>query len=118
VLVVHGAHSVYFGMLGEHGFVGLFLFFCLIASCFATTGWVVRWARLHGDELSAQYANMFRFALIGFLVSGLFLGRMYFDYFYTLVACIGVLKRVCAQRWSEMEQAEEIEEPLEAAELA
>src|SRR5262249_15498543 len=35
--VIIGAHSVYFGLLAEHGFVGLFLYLALICSCFAST---------------------------------------------------------------------------------
>jgi hypothetical protein len=58
---------------------------------------------------------MFRFALVGFLTSGLFLGRAYFDYYYTLVACIAILRHVCKQVWSE---APEFEESVEVEALA
>jgi putative inorganic carbon (HCO3(-)) transporter len=91
---VHGPHSVYFGILAEHGFVGLFLYLTLIVSCFLSTAKIVKWAHMHGDEVAANYANMFRFSLVGFLTSGLFLGRAYFDYYYTIIACIVVLKNV------------------------
>jgi len=91
---VHGPHSIYFGVLAEHGFVGLFLYLSLIASCFRSASRVVRQGRLYGDRLIVQYANMFRFSLVGFLTSGMFLGRAYFDYFFTIVACIAVLKGV------------------------
>jgi hypothetical protein len=69
----------------------------------------LKWARLNGDEMTASYANMFCFSLVGFLVSGLFLGRQYFDYLYTIIACIVVLKRVAPLR------QREIEEPPEAS---
>ena len=39
---------------------------------------------------------MLQFSILGFLVSGAFLGRAYFDYFFTLVACVAILKRLCA----------------------
>jgi probable O-glycosylation ligase (exosortase A-associated) len=112
---VHGPHSVYFGILGEHGFVGLLLYLTLVGSCFASTRWVIRNARFYGDQIAANYAHMFSFALVGFLSSGLFLGRAYFDYFYTVVACIAVLKRQCKQAWSEMEAEDdrvEVEETV------
>lgn len=106
---VHGPHSIYFGVLGEHGFVGLFLYLALVCSCFASIHWVVKWGRLHGDEVAVLYANMFRVALIAFLISGLFLGRAYFDYYFTLVACIVILRCVCQSEWSKAG----VEQPLE-----
>ncbi len=98
-LDVHGPHSIYFGVLAEHGFIGLFLYLLLVGGCFYSAHWVVKWARFHGDEVAANYANMFRFSLVGFLMSGFFLGRAYFDYYYTIVACIVVLRRICATTW-------------------
>lgn len=91
---VHGPHSVYFGVLAEHGFPGLFLYLSLVASCFLTTSRVIRKARFEGDQLIIYYANMLRLSLVGFLASGAFLGRAYFDYFFTMVACIAVLHRI------------------------
>ena len=32
--VAHAAHSIYFQVLGEHGFIGLFLYLLLLASAF------------------------------------------------------------------------------------
>jgi hypothetical protein len=43
---------------------------------------------------------MFRFSLIGFLVSGFFLGRAYFDYYFAIVACLVVLDRVARDGWA------------------
>jgi probable O-glycosylation ligase (exosortase A-associated) len=106
---VHGPHSIYFGVLGEHGFVGLFLYLALVCSCFVSIHWIVKWGHFHGDEVVVNYGNMFRVALAAFLISGLFLGRAYFDYYFTLVACIVVLRRTCV---SEQVQTT-LEEPLE-----
>jgi probable O-glycosylation ligase (exosortase A-associated) len=103
---VMGPHSVYFGVLAEHGFIGLALYLTLVASCFVTTLRVARQAHLRGDLMIAQYANMFRFSLVGFLTSGLFLGRAYFDYYFTIVACIAILSRVARQEWAEESSAE------------
>ena len=105
---VHGPHSIYFGVLAEHGFIGLLsLFNPGRDACFASTHWIVKWAKLHGDETAVNYGNMFRFALVGFLISGFFLGRAYFDYYYTLIACIVVLRRVCKHAWSQSPEVAE-----------
>lgn len=113
-LEVHGAHSVYFGILGEHGIPGLLLFLSLIGASLYSLHEVQRWAKFHGDEVAASYAQMYRFSLVGFLTSGLFLGRAYFDYLYTILALIVVLRRVCFERWAAAAaEDEELEqEPL------
>ncbi len=102
-LDVHGPHSVYFGVLAEQGFPGLGLYLLLVGSCFASTYWVRKHAKYYGDDVAAKYALMLRLSLVGFLVSGAFLGRAYFDYFFTIVACVAVLTSVCRQRWAEQE---------------
>jgi hypothetical protein len=47
------------------------------------------------DALVANYAAMAQFGIIGFLVSGAFLGRAYFDYYFTLIGCALILDRLC-----------------------
>lgn len=96
---LHGPHSIYFGILAEHGFVGLGLFLALIGSCFASVLKIMRWARYCGDETAASYANMFGLSLVGFLASGTFLGRQYFDYYFTVIACVVILKKICFETW-------------------
>jgi len=91
---VHGPHSVYFGVLAEHGFVGLGFYLLLVASCFLSTFQLVRRGKKLGNRLTVEYANMCRFSLIGFLVPGAFLGRAYFDYYFAIVAFIAALKMV------------------------
>jgi probable O-glycosylation ligase (exosortase A-associated) len=103
---VHGPHSIYFGVLGEHGFVGLALYLTLVASNFASLYKIGKRAKRMGDEIISAYANAFGFSLVGFLTSGLFLGRAYFDYYFAVVCFIVVLKRVSRERWRQMEQDE------------
>jgi putative inorganic carbon (hco3(-)) transporter len=105
-----GPHSVYFQLLAEHGFPGLFLYLSMVLSCFVTGRRLAVEARRRGDHQLQQYANMFQVSFVGFLASGLFLGRAYFDYVFTLVACLAILKYVAAQRW-EQEDDEEEQEP-------
>jgi putative inorganic carbon (hco3(-)) transporter len=89
---VHGPHSIYFGVLAEHGFTGLAVYLTLVLSCFLGLGQIIRTARFHQDDLSISYANMLRFSLAGFLASGAFLGRAYFDFLFSIVACVAILR--------------------------
>ena len=104
---IRGPHSIYFGIVAEHGFPGLVLYLTLVGSCFLTAHRLVKQARFHGDQVVAHYANMFRFSLVGFLVCGAFLGRAYFDYYFTIVACLTVLERVARQEWAQKAQTDE-----------
>jgi O-antigen ligase len=102
---VHDSHSIYFGVLAEHGFIGFFLYYSLVVYCFYTLRRIIKIARFYGDEEGISYANMLRFSLISFLISGTFLGHAYFDFYFTLVACVAILARTCRQEWSAMEAA-------------
>jgi probable O-glycosylation ligase (exosortase A-associated) len=104
---VHGPHSIFFGVMAEHGFIGLALYLMMLAACIGSAMQALRWARFQGDEVAANYVYMFSFSLIAFLFSGLFLGRQYFDYMFTILACMIVLKRAFLKKWS----AAEAEEP-------
>jgi probable O-glycosylation ligase (exosortase A-associated) len=94
------AHSVYFQVLADQGYVGLLLYLTLLGSAFLTASRLVKWAKLCGDEMVMHYGNMFRFSLVGFATSGAFLSRAYFDYFFTIVACIAILKYLAFKQWA------------------
>lgn len=110
---IHGPHSVYFQVLAEHGYVGLALYLALVISCLATARRLVKMARYRQDHTIASYANMLRLSMAGFLISGIFLGRAYFDYFFSIVACLVILNRVALIEWTEpaTDDLEEIYEP-------
>ena len=106
-----GAHSVYFGLLAEHGYVGLMLYLLLVASCLASAHGLVKHGLRAGDSVVVSYANMFRFSLAGFLTSGIFLGRAYFDYFFAIAGCMAILKAVAREEWAQSDlEAEEASE--------
>jgi putative inorganic carbon (hco3(-)) transporter len=89
---VHAAHSIYFQVLGEHGYVGLFLFLLVGAFSFWTAGRIRREARARAETLWLYHlAGMIQVSMVGFAVGGAFLSLAYFDLPYnvmvTLVAC-------------------------------
>jgi probable O-glycosylation ligase (exosortase A-associated) len=105
IFAIYGPHSVYFQVLAEHGFIGLALYLALVLSCFASAWRIGRTARSRGDQEVALYAQMFQMSLVGFLISGIFLGLAYFDYFFTIVACIIVVGRAAKDRWAVKDRA-------------
>jgi putative inorganic carbon (HCO3(-)) transporter len=109
---VHGPHSIYFGMLAEHGYVGFALYFSVVLYCFLSLGRIVKQARFHGDEEAADYANMLRFSLVSFLAAGAFLGHTYFDFYFVILSCAAILRRVSREDLEAIDDSDE--EPLEA----
>lgn len=96
---VHAAHSIYFQVLGEHGFVGLALFLGIwlfvwkaARSLIRDTPDIVayRWCR----DLGA----MCQVSLIGYLVGGAFLSLSYFDLPYDILALVVMTKRWLADQ--------------------
>ena len=87
------AHSIYFQVMAEHGFVGLALYVSLILSTFVSLRQVL-W-RTRADPARRSFHNrakMIETSLAGYLVSGAFLSLSYFDLFFHLVAIAIVLK--------------------------
>jgi probable O-glycosylation ligase (exosortase A-associated) len=93
---VVSAHSIYFQVLGEHGFIGLILFLLLVASTLRTFGQVKRIAR-KSEELRWMYdwAVALQIGLAGYLVAGAFLSLAYFDLFYSFAAIAVIMHREC-----------------------
>ena len=92
---VHDAHSIYFEVLGEQGFIGLALFLILGLMTWRTASWIIRKAR--GDpekRWAADLAAMIQVSLVGYATAGAFLGLGYFDFYYTLVAVVVLCKTV------------------------
>ena len=86
-LDMHDAHSIYFQVLGEHGFIGLGLFLLLGLTTWLRCGQVIRLARKNPEQKWAgDLASMLQVSLLGYGVSGAFLGLAYFDYYYHLIA--------------------------------
>ncbi len=85
----HAAHSIYFSVLADHGYVGLALFLGIMFSAWRAGNRVIRQSKGRQDLLWAwELASMTQASLVGFAVGGAFLGLAYFDVFYLLVAIL------------------------------
>jgi putative inorganic carbon (HCO3(-)) transporter len=87
---IHAAHSIYFQVLGEHGFIGLFLYLVLGALTWRNGSWIIKNAKLDPElQWAADLATMLQVSLIGFSVGGAFLSLAYFDVpYYVMTAMI------------------------------
>jgi len=84
------AHSIYFEVLGEHGFPGLFLYLGLFALSWSRAGKLARLTRTDSD-ISAWVPLLMRMvqvSLVGFAVGGAFLSLAHFDLPYYILSFV------------------------------
>ena len=95
---VHSAHSIYFQMLGEHGYVGLFLFLTLGLMGWVTARRVIARSRTVPENAWAgQLARSIQVSLIGFGVGCAFVNISYWELqYYELVLLVAAYKLVTA----------------------
>jgi probable O-glycosylation ligase (exosortase A-associated) len=95
--IIRAAHSIYFQMLGNHGFTGLFLFLLMGFSTYRQAGWLRKnAASMPQARWAADLGSMIQVGLFGYAVGGAFLSLAYFDLPYDMMAMA-----VLARRWVE-----------------
>jgi probable O-glycosylation ligase (exosortase A-associated) len=92
---IHAAHSIYFQILGEHGFPGLILFVLLWWFVWRDAG-RLREIGARGPPFAwvGHLGAMIQVSLTGYLVGGAFLSLAYFDLPYDLLVLIVVARMV------------------------
>lgn len=96
---VHDVHSIYFEMMGEQGWIGLALFLTLAGMTWLRCSALShkRFAQDPETRWLHDLAPMLQVAMIGYFVSGAFLGLSYFDLYYDLVAITIIAAKLGAQ---------------------
>lgn len=92
---LHAAHSIYFQILGEHGFVGLALFVTLWLLVWRLAGRLRVSARGRAEtQWVADIGAMCQVSLAAYAVGGVFLSLAYFDLPYYLLVLL-----VVSEQW-------------------
>lgn len=93
--VVRSAHSIYFQMLGEHGWVGLVLFLLLWFLVWRDAAWIIKQSK---DRIELHWASdlarMIQVSLVGYAVGGAFLNLAYYDVPYDLLVALVVTRQL------------------------
>jgi len=93
------AHSIYFEVMGEHGFVGFGLFLALGVFTWLAAGRIRRATEETPDMAwMATLARMTQVSLVAYAIAGAFLGMAYFDYPYNLVLIVVICRSILAAR--------------------
>lgn len=104
---IHAAHSIYFQVLGEHGFIGLFLFMAIGASTWLVCRRLI-WAAAvrQQDRWAGELGAMVQVSMVGYAVGGAFLSLAYFDLPYNMMMLVVLAQRlVCRPRTSDQPAA-------------
>ncbi len=92
--LIQAAHSIYFQILGNHGFIGLAIFAALWLSTWRQAGWLrVNAAAVPQARWCADLGAMCQVALVGYAVGGAFLSLAYWDLPYDILMMV-VIARV------------------------
>jgi putative inorganic carbon (HCO3(-)) transporter len=96
---VHDAHSVYFEVMGEQGFIGFGMFMIIMAVAWMRGNSIIRRAKKVPELKWAQdLAGMVQVSIVGYATGGLFLGLSKFDFYWHLVAMLIILDYLIKQQ--------------------
>ncbi len=90
---LRAAHSIYFQVLGNHGFVGLFIFLGIWISTWRSASWIMKQTRnLSEQKWCYDLAVMSQVSLVAYAVGGAFLSLAYFDLPYEIMLLVAVTR--------------------------
>lgn len=120
---VLAAHSIYFMVLGEHGFVGLFLFLMMWTFVWFSAGRLrIQGSKNPQTQWLSHLGGMCQVSLAGYAVGGAFLSLSYYDLPYNILVLV-----VLGCRWMDgkewvkeaaQQQSEQAAESARNAKLA
>ncbi len=113
----HAAHSIYFQVLGEHGFIALGLFLLFWALVWRMCGQVAAMTRGRDDDQWAFWlAQMIKVSIVAYLVGGAFQNLAYWDMPYYLFVAIAVTRHCLRRAATEKSTHISIDAPVPAGE--
>lgn len=105
---VHDAHSIYFEVIGEHGWPGFALYMALALTAWLKASKIARQAKKHPSLLwLSDLARMSQVSLAAYATSGMFIGQAYFDFFYIIVVIIVVAESLLAKELKKIAEADD-----------
>lgn len=88
------AHSIYFEVLGDHGFVGLLLFLAIMGNAFVTALQIRRMTAFRSDLLWARdMSDTLALSCFAFTVGGAGVSLAYFETYYVVVCLLEALRQ-------------------------
>ncbi len=92
---VHAAHSIYFSVIADHGWIGFVLWFTIYLLSWFSASWVIRRGReLTELDWAVRLARMMQVGLVAYATGGAFLSLSYFDLPWHYVSIIVMLAEI------------------------
>ncbi len=96
---VHAAHSIYFSVLADHGWIGLLLFLLIFFLTWRNLEKIIKASHLDNNlKDSGILAKMIKVSLLAYFSGGAFLSLSYFDLPWHLVSIVVILNSIVAQQ--------------------
>ena len=110
------SHSIYFEVLGEHGYVGFILFLAIGFATYLAGSTIIRRTK-HVPELAwaRDLAGMLQVSLVGYAVGGAFINVATFGFYWQIVAVMAVMSAIVRDKVGarhEMEEGQKFAVPL------
>ncbi len=91
----HAAHSIYFQVLGDAGFVGLGIFLAILLHTWRACGRLIKQtAAVPELEWINNLARAFRVSFVAYGVAGAALNMAYFEMFFVLVVLVAIQENI------------------------
>jgi putative inorganic carbon (HCO3(-)) transporter len=102
IVGARAAHSIYFEVLGDLGFMGLLIFLAILAAGFYNTRRIIKFSKSKsGLEWVYGLGIMFRLMLLVYCISGAAVSMAWFEFNFIVLMLLAILARFC----DEMETA-------------
>jgi probable O-glycosylation ligase (exosortase A-associated) len=93
----YSVHSIYFGVLAELGYLGLFLYLSIIFSAFRASSYSRKVGFQREHRFFVVSASALEASLVAFLVGGSFVPLQYNEMFWHIIGLLIVLMRLAGQ---------------------
>lgn len=91
----HSAHSIYFSVLADHGWFGLFLYLLIGVLMWRNASWVIRQCeRIEELQWLSLMCRMIQVGTIAYAAGGAFLSLSYFDLYWHFVGITVIARRI------------------------
>ncbi|GGD68997.1 putative O-glycosylation ligase, exosortase A system-associated [Lacimicrobium alkaliphilum] len=85
------AHNIYFQVLGDHGFVGLFIFLMMLLLALLNNMKNARLGKQYGVHWYHQLSNAMTLSLVAYGITGMNVSLAYFDLIYAVIGLVVVM---------------------------
>lgn len=87
-------HSIYFEVLGEHGFLALGIFLAIAFVAWRQSSWIQKVTKKNDDlRWANDLARALQMSIAAFMVGGAFLSLAYYDGYFTTILLVAATRR-------------------------